>query len=333
MNKYLARLIDWGFENYVFLRYAFSHGLASVKPNEKLVEDFWQQEFLSKFDTESVPEVNTKKRRAHTWGDCWEVEYASLVNTSSPENNLVRGRYFTPPGAHFPADRPVSLVLPGWLTFNYYQYYPIVRSFLNQGFDCLVLALPYHLERTPQSCFSGELMFTPDLHRSMESIGQALADSRQAVNWLGTKGAAVGVQGISLGGLIGGLLSTIEHRLSFASLWVPIPWLERAVRQSRVCRPLKDRLFAAGIHQRTLSNILDALDPTIRRPLIDPQNIIFIQGVYDNIVRPSWIERWHEAWDGSYIVRTYNGHCSTVKDSKLIDQIARFVQNSLQISN
>jgi dienelactone hydrolase len=332
MFKLFSQVYDLFFQYRMWWLFAFSHGMDGVAANENILNDFWDQESLKSFDQGSAPGAALVREESRPWGNASKVIFTSLVKTPRVENNLVSGRLFTPPGLEPLSGRPALLIIPGWLTQDYQQYVRICRRFLQQGFDCLVLAMPYHLERTPPGYFSGEAFFTPDLYQIMEAMEQSLSDCRLAVSWLlGSGASSVGVLGFDLGGLIGGLLTTLEPRLAFASLWAPISSLERALRHSNFYRPVKDRMFAAVIHWQDLSRCLEDFDPVRRRPVIDQGRIHFIQGTYDRIVRPSWVERWVAEWDRPEFLRVPHGHFSMLRDPRVINHAVELAKTDLNV--
>ncbi|NPV89313.1 MAG: alpha/beta hydrolase family protein [Firmicutes bacterium] len=330
MLKLFSRANDIFTEYRTAWLFAFSHGLEGIDANEKTVNGFWEQEYITGFDPGSAPEAALVRESSFPGGRVSKLIYSSPVTTPIRENNLVHGRLYTPPRLEPLSGRPALLIIPGWLTQGYQRYGEICRGFLEQGIDCLILAIPYHLERTPEGCFSGERFFAPDLYQIMEAMGQALADCRLAVSWLLANGASgAGILGFDLGGLIGGLLATLEPRLAFASLWAPIPWLERALRHSSYYRPVKDRMFGSGIHWQELSNCLETFDPTRRQPVVGPDRIQFVQGSHDRIVRPSWTQRWWEEWGKPDLRRVPHGHFSLLKDRRVIDSTIEFTKSVL----
>ncbi len=147
------------------------------------------------------------------WKQAGELEQATIYDFSFPsaflsphaENNTVYGRYYAQPGD---GRRPTVLVLPGWLT-NGYTFYEktLISAILQEGCHAMMMAMPYHMQRSPAGCYSGEYAVSADLKRNVEGLRQGVSDARALIGWLHQRQTGpIGTLGISLGGWVGSWL-------------------------------------------------------------------------------------------------------------------------------
>ncbi|MDX1649688.1 MAG: alpha/beta hydrolase family protein, partial [Myxococcota bacterium] len=88
--------------------------------------------------------------------------------------------------------------------------------------EIVQLQPPYHGRRKPRaSRFDGELFWTADLVRSVESLRQTILDARTLLGWMQVEAPRpVGVAGLSLGGAVSALLTCVEPRLDFSAPFI-----------------------------------------------------------------------------------------------------------------
>ncbi len=340
MNQFLANLLDLVYTGYTKTQFHTSrhHNLKANNVSEATPTDLWDLPIFHCPRAEILPKVKIIPESAYPWGFaskiCFKSGYAYSGEES--ENRQVWGRYYhkhplDPASDRLQNTRPTLVILPGWLCGGYYIYRRIAIPFIEQGFDCLVLALPYHLERTPAGSFSGERLFTPDLAKSLKALQQSLLECLQAITWLQSQGIeSIGTLGISLGGLINGLITAREPGLKYSMLWVPAACLEKPMRHSPVCQPVKERLFAAGVNLRELQSVSQLAEPAAYPPAIDRERILFVEGMYDQIIKPIWIERWWKEWGEPPILRVPHSHISGLIDRSLTEKLVAFARAAIE---
>lgn len=339
MNRFIANLLDSVYTSYTAMQFITSRTNNRKSGNfaEITTTDLWDLPLFHCPRAEIRPKVKIIPEHKYPWGFasriCFKSGYA--YPGEEPENRLVWGRYYhrhplNPSAENLENTRPTLVILPGWLSGGYYIYRRIALHFIEQGFDCLVLALPYHLERTPAGSFSGEQLFTPDLAKSLKALQQSILECLQVITWLHSQGVeSVGTLGISLGGLINGLITSREPDLKYSMLWVPAACLEKPMRHSALCQPVKERIFAAGVDLRELKSISEMIEPAAYFPAINRERILFVEGIYDQIIKPGWIERWWKAWGEPPILRVPHSHLSGLFDRSLTGELAAFAKGAL----
>lgn len=122
------------------------------------------------------------------------LSWISQIKTLSPENNTVRARFFPVQNS-----KRAVIVLPHWNAPP--ESYVALCKVLNRvGISALRLTLPYHEERRPAELERADYLVCPNIGRTLQSVRQAVLDTRAAVLWLKSNGfERVGVVGTSIG--------------------------------------------------------------------------------------------------------------------------------------
>jgi len=128
-----------------------------------------------------------------------ELTWTSAIETPSPENNTVRARLFTPKRERKRKPRAAVVVLPQW-NAQPDSHVEACRIFNGLGMTALRLTLPYHQERKPPDLERAEHLVSSNIGRTIQSMRQAVLDTRAAVRWLKQQGIErVGILGTSIG--------------------------------------------------------------------------------------------------------------------------------------
>jgi hypothetical protein len=133
------------------------------------------------------------------------LTWTSAVRTPSDENNAARARFFPEPPPKRPAKgggeaaRRAVVVLPQW-NADAESHVALCRVLNRFGMAALRLTLPYHEERRPAGLERADFLVSPNVGRTLQSMRQAVVDTRAAVAWLRARGyGRVGVAGTSIG--------------------------------------------------------------------------------------------------------------------------------------
>ena len=125
------------------------------------------------------------------------LTWQSAIHTSSAENN-------TAVAAYFPHEnkRAAVVILPHW-NAKAGTYFDLAGYFNKVGLSALRLTLPYHEDRMPPELERADHLVAPNVGRSLQSIRQAVSDTRAAVSWLKHEGyEKVGIVGTSIGSCV-----------------------------------------------------------------------------------------------------------------------------------
>ena len=151
-------------------------------------------------DRELSESTNTKSPVATAPGSDLspqQLRWASTVTTSSAENNTAYATYFP----HY-SRRAAVIVLPHW-NAKAGTYFDLCKFLNKVGLSALRLTLPYHEERMPPELERADYLVAPNVGRSLQSVRQAVADTRACVRWLKEQGyEKVGIVGTSIGSCV-----------------------------------------------------------------------------------------------------------------------------------
>lgn len=127
------------------------------------------------------------------------LTWTSGIETTSLENNSVHAKFFP----HAENKKSAVLILPHW-NARAGSYFDLCRTFNRFGFSALRMTLPYHEERMPPELDRADYLVAPNVGRTLQSLRQAVVDTRAAVAWLKQQGfEKVGIVGTSIGSCVG----------------------------------------------------------------------------------------------------------------------------------
>jgi len=127
------------------------------------------------------------------------LSWTSAVETPAPENNTASARLFSPRRERKGKPRAAVVVLPQW-NAQPDSHVEACRIFNGLGMTALRLTLPYHEERKPGELERAEHLVSSNVGRTIQSMRQAVLDTRAAVQWLRQQGfERIGILGTSIG--------------------------------------------------------------------------------------------------------------------------------------
>ena len=142
-------------------------------------------------------------------------QFPSAVISPYPANNQVTLHLILPKDSLGPC--PVVILLHYWGASDWRAERAAAAKLAEQGIGAALMALPYHLERTPEGTRSGELAIQADPHALGRTMTQAVLDIRRSVDWLEQQPDVapdrIGIAGTSLGAVVGSLAFAVEPRL------------------------------------------------------------------------------------------------------------------------
>jgi dienelactone hydrolase len=194
-NNRLVRPFEWGLE--------FVSGPVNGADPRAAFREHTVQAMARSEDFYAVPKTND-------WqlvGD--QLTWTSAVKTPSAENNIARARLFPARRERKRKPRAAVVVLPQW-NAQPDSHVEACRIFNGLGMTALRLTLPYHEERRPPELERADYLVGSNIGRTIQSMRQAVLDTRAAVSWLKGQGfERIGILGTSIGSCIGFL--TFAH--------------------------------------------------------------------------------------------------------------------------
>jgi dienelactone hydrolase len=199
-NNRLVRPFEWG------LPYVFNH-VNGDDPRE-LFRKHTEQIMQSSDDFYSLPEITDYVLE----GD--SLTWTSAIHTPSAENNVAHARFFPAKPKNGRKPRNAVVVLPQW-NAQPESHVEACRIFNFIGMSALRLTLPYHLQRKPPEIERADHLVSTNIGRTIQSMRQAVLDTRAAVRWLKNEGyERVGILGTSVGSCISFLAFAHEPDLN-----------------------------------------------------------------------------------------------------------------------
>jgi len=144
----------------------------------------------------ALPEISDYRLEAD------QLTWTSAIQTASIENNTAHARYFPVKAKDGKKPRNAVVVLPQW-NAQPESHVEACRIFNMIGMAALRLTLPYHLQRKPPELERADHLVCTNIGRTIQSMRQAVLDTRAAVRWLKNEGfERVGILGTSVGSCI-----------------------------------------------------------------------------------------------------------------------------------
>ena len=212
---------------------------------------------------------------------------------------------------HHDLDHPTVMCLHCWCGgyLRLEERIFAARRLYEEGFNVVVVTLPFHGERTPaDALFSGQFFPSPDLRRTNEAFGQAVCDVRLLTRWLREEGISgpIGLMGISLGGYVTSLMASLFDDYDFAipiiapASFADILWWHGTERQAR------SRFEELGIDREYLREVWAVHCPLSYELELPAERVLIVAGAGDAVVRPAQsLALWHH-W-GEPELRWFSG--------------------------
>jgi hypothetical protein len=204
--------------------FLWEQSLSRRDTNRKIYPFEWGLEFVADSPPTENPKLylmdyarqaaaNSDSYYSYSQAQDWQLNgrhltFTSPVKTIYPKNNTVHAKYF-------PADSQgrVVLVLPQWNS-DEQGHLSLCRMLNFFGLSALRLSLPYHDLRMPEGLERADYLLSPNLGRTLQSVRQAVIDSRAALDWLESKGyTKFAILGTSIGSCVAQITLAHDSRL------------------------------------------------------------------------------------------------------------------------
>lgn len=187
-NNRLVRPLDWG------LSFISDHVNGDDPPH--VLRKYSEQAMARSDDFYALKAIADFQLQAD------QLTWTSAIHTPSAENNLARARYFPVSKNKQRQPRAAVVVLPQW-NAQPDSHVEACRIFNFIGMSALRLTLPYHQERRPPELKRADHLVSTNIGRTIQSMRQAVLDTRAAVSWLKQQGyERIGILGTSVGSCI-----------------------------------------------------------------------------------------------------------------------------------
>ncbi len=201
----VVRPFEWGAE--------FVNGHPNGDDPRLVIERHSREVMVNSEDFFALPQVSDYVLEGE------RLSWTSAVETPSAENNTGRARFFPEPppksqnGHGTKSQKRAVVVLPQW-NADAESHVTLCRVFNHLGIAALRLTLPYHEERRPVELERADYLVCANVGRTIQSVRQAVLDTRAAVSWLQSRGyERVGVVGTSVGSCTAFLAFAHDERI------------------------------------------------------------------------------------------------------------------------
>ena len=199
-NNRLVRPFDWG------LPYILDH--VNGDDPRAVLRKHSEQQLKASEEFYALPEIADYQLADD------QLTWTSAVETPSPENNIAHARFFPAKLKNGKRSRKAVVVLPQW-NAQPESHVEACKIFNMIGMSALRLTLPYHLQRKPAELERADHLVSTSIGRSIQSMRQAVLDTRAAVRWLKNEGyEQIGILGTSVGSCIAFLAFAHEPDLN-----------------------------------------------------------------------------------------------------------------------
>jgi hypothetical protein len=134
-----------------------------------------------------------------------------------------------------------------------------------------------------------------------EAMLQAIHDLRVWMDYLEGEGVtAMGVSGLSLGGYLSALATSVEPRLKFAIPNAPVVLpMDMIMEWPPLSVAYRHLLAPHGLDIVALRHFMALHCPLTYTPVIEPERLLVIGGAGDRFTAPRYVNLLHEHWAGS----------------------------------
>ena len=196
----LVRPFDWG------LQYVIDH--VNGDDPRRVLARYSNDAVAHSEEFYSLPEISDYELHDD------QLTWTSAIQTPSSENNVARARFFPVKPNRARTPRTAVVVLPQW-NAQPESHVEACRIFNFIGISALRLTLPYHQERRPAEIQRADHLVSTNIGRTIQSMRQAVLDTRAAVRWLKQEGyERIGILGTSVGSCIAFLAFAHEPDLN-----------------------------------------------------------------------------------------------------------------------
>ena len=219
-------------------------------------------------------------------------------------NNTVTAHLFLPPG---PGPHPAMVVLHEWNGESGAQR--LCRVIAGAGVAALLVTEPYSLNRrSPDS--PGILSGDPPQMR--DALRQAVLDARRGLDYLSRRPDIdpnrLGVSGISLGGILSGLVAGVDPRVKVVMTADGGADFARGFWNGLLTLRFRGDIRRRGYTFETFQETMAPVEASRWLHDFHPDNALMFNGRYDLIVRPEQAETLARALGGTPIVWANTGH-------------------------
>ncbi len=233
---------------------------------------------------------------------------------------------------HDDGPRPTVVVVhgfmasPAWFNKLFFQ----LPWWYANGYDLLLVTLPFHGRRARQLQYSGAGLFGGGPSRLIEALLHAVHDLRQWIDHLEEQGVTqVGMTGLSLGGYLTAVMAAVDERLHFAIPNAPVTDLADLTSSWFPMGGLVTGMLAReGIDHDAFAAAMAVHSPLHYAPRLERDRLFIIAGLGDRLAPPAHAERLWEHWDRPRVHAFPGNHVLHVERGAYLRRVGRFIRET-----
>jgi dienelactone hydrolase len=159
-------------------------------------------------------------------------------------------------------------------------------------------------------------MFSTDPKATVEGMTQAVLDIRRGIAWLAARPEIdkeqLGVFGISLGGIVGGLASTAEPRLTNVCMLLAGGDVGLVAWEKFKVRGIDEKWLASGGKEQFL-DLMKQIDPVTHAAGAKGKRILMLNATHDEVIPRACTEALWKSFGEPEIQYYRGGHYTVVR--------------------
>jgi len=273
-----------------------------------------------------TPKLFIKRTRRKGALDVYEFAFPSRVETSGLKNNTVYGQYFKLNNGTAKS----TVILLHNIHENRHRYHmKHALSLVKNGHNCVVMTMPYHIERSSRRYSRGSEFLSTDLRTIFEALQQAIKDVLSLINWLTANGEKkIGLLGIGFGGLIAGLVASTTRKVNFMVLLAPITNPLQMTGFMASGKLISDRINRTGLTENQFLELTKPWELDNHKPLAPKNRIMIIEASHNNTVPGKEVEKTWSAWEEPSLKRYRHGQVSLRASKQALKDVITFINQA-----
>jgi len=221
------------------------------------------------------------------------------------------------------------ILIHGWRASNLDRLEEVfLNSFIERKYNIYNYILPFHMDRSPnESLYNGEYFVSANVSRTLKSVQQSISDIRALIRYIReTKKGKIIIIGLSLGGIISNLLCEVEENIDALISLFYANDLSYTIFETEVGKHIKKDFVKNNFNKESLSKSWNIINPSLKKPILDLDNILLISGEYDKYVLSMDTDKLWDNWGRPVRYMYKCGHSGIVlSKNRVKNDILKFI--------